>query len=175
MATHLQKKAELHSEIILLQEKVEDLKKKRKATAKHIKVSELPEGERFKALSVGTKQLLDTIKMVAYRAETAMAQTLQEKMSRSDDSRSMCRSIYATAVDLLPDHDQGLLRVRIHGLPNPSSDESLARLCIELNETETKFPGTELRLVYEQISAKRRSTITPPNPVEPGLLSSQNP
>jgi hypothetical protein len=172
---YLQKKSEVHAEIVLLQQEVETLKKERKATKKHIPASELQEGERFKALSVGTKQLLDTVKMVAYRAETAMAQSLQEKMARCDDSRSLLRAIYATEIDLLPDYDQGVLRVRLHGLANPSSDASIGRLCRELNETETEFPGTKLRLTYELVSTKCRPAPPSPNPFEGLLVSSQNP
>jgi len=39
--------------------------------------------------------------MIAYRAETAMAQVLKEKMSRNDDARSLLRAIYRTEADLL--------------------------------------------------------------------------
>jgi hypothetical protein len=172
VATHLQQKAELHQEITQLQQVLADLKKERKATEKHIPASELPEGQRFKALSVRTKQLLDTVKMVAYRAETAMAQSLQEKMSRADDSRSLLRMIYTTEIDLLPDYEQSVLLVRLHGLANPSSDASIARLCRELNETETVFPGTKLRLIYELVSQKNRPVSMPPEPFAETLVSS---
>jgi hypothetical protein len=119
---------------------------------------------------VETKQLLDTIKMVAYRAETAMVQTLLEKMSRVDDARSLVRALYANEVDLFPDQDQGTLRVLLHSLANRSSDRAVAHLCNELNETETKFPGTDLRVVFELVSP-------PDDPERPikDLLSSQNP
>ena len=90
--------------------------------------------------------------MIAYRAETAMAQTIQENMWRSDDARNLLRAIYANEVDLLPDPENRTLRVRLHSLANRSSDSAVAHLCSELNQTETIFPGTELRLVYEVVS-----------------------
>ena len=149
------RKADILQQIGLLEREVEGLKRERKETNKHIPASELPEGERFKVLSVGTKQLLDTVKMVAYRAETAMAQSLQEKMSRRDDSRSLLRSLYGSEVDVLPDYQEGILRVRVHGQANSSTDEAIGRLCKELNSTETEFPGTKLRLFYELVSGKK--------------------
>ncbi len=175
IATHLQKKGELFEEISQMEQEMLELKTERKATSKHIPASELPEGQRFKALSAGTKQLLDTIKMTAYRAETAMAQSLQEKMARFDDSRSLLRSIYATEVDMLPDYTQSVLRIRLHGMANPSSDASLARLCQELNETETDFPGTKLRLIYELVSSKSGPESTSGEPTFDNPVTSQIP
>jgi transposase-like protein len=157
----IQKRATLHEEIQGLELEIVDLKQKRKAIPRHIPVSELPEGQKLERLSVGTRQLLDTVKMIAYRAETAMAQTIQGNMSRSDDARNLLRAIYANEVDLLPEPDNLILRVRLHRLANRSSDNAAAHLCRELNETETIFPGTELRLVYEMVS---RPDATEPSP-----------
>jgi hypothetical protein len=165
-ADESKKKTDLHLEIVALQAQIDGLKADRKQTANHIEFSELPAEQRFKGLSTGTKQLLDTVKMVAYRAETAMAHILQEKMSRSDDSRSLLQAIYATEADLLPDIEHKLLRVRLHSLANRSSDDAVARLCKELNDTETIFPGTELRLFYESTPTKNR----PASPVSSDVL-----
>jgi hypothetical protein len=46
------------------------------------------------------------------------------------------------------------LTIRLHPLANTSSDEALRHLCTELNATETLFPGTELRLIYELVSSE---------------------
>jgi hypothetical protein len=43
---------------------------------------------RLDRLSRQNKRLIDTIKMIAYRAETARAQIVRQKMSRHDDARS---------------------------------------------------------------------------------------
>jgi hypothetical protein len=39
-------------------------------------------------------------------------------------------------------------------LANTSSDLAVRHLCAELNTTETLFPGTELRLIYDLVSSK---------------------
>ena len=45
--------------------------------------------------------------MIAYRAETAMANLLRETLTRSDEVRSLLRAIYSSEADLIPDHEQG--------------------------------------------------------------------
>ena len=98
------------------------------------------------------ENLIDTIKMVAYRAETAMAQMAREKMHREDDARSLLRALYSTDADLLPDANAGTLTVRVHHQANRCADEVIRHFCNELNQTETIYPGTNLRLVYELVS-----------------------
>jgi hypothetical protein len=126
----------------------------KKVAAFELKKAELPDEERFKQLTLSTqsKQLIDTIKMVAYRAETAMVQMAREVMRREDDARSLLRALYCTEADLVPDEKTGTLTVRVHHQASPSADAIIRHLCNELNQTETIFPGTSLRLVYELVS-----------------------
>lgn len=154
VGAYQKKKAGMHEEIKNLQEDVTTLKEKRKNIARHMSVSELPEDDRLSALSAESRHLIDTIKMIAYRAETAMAQLLKETMSRNDDARTLLRAIYRTEADLLPDHEKGILTIRLHHLANRNSDDAIRHLCDELNSTETIFPGTNLRLFYELVSSK---------------------
>ena len=93
--------------------------------------------------------LVDTIKMVAYRAETAMANQLRETISRPDEARSLLRMLYTSDADFLPDHKEGILTVRLHHMTNRAFDTAIRKLCEELNATETRFPGTDLRLRLE--------------------------
>ncbi|MCP5528167.1 MAG: hypothetical protein H7A47_15350 [Verrucomicrobiales bacterium] len=96
---------------------------------------------------------MDTIKLIAYRAETALVQVLREKLARQDDARSLIRQIFESAVDLLPDPQQGTLRVQIHRLSSGIHDAALEHLCAELTQTETVFPGTNLRLIYRPVGS----------------------
>jgi Transposase protein len=149
VAAFEQKKAQLQEQIEGLTKELDELKNQRKAVKHHITIAELPEEERFKQLSTQSKHLIDTIKMVAYRGETAMAQMAREKMRREDDARSLLRALYSTEADLLPDET---LTVRVHHQANRCTDEVIRHLCTELNQTETIFPGTNLRLIYELVS-----------------------
>jgi len=143
------KKASLLDEITLFQEKIDTLKLKRKETDKHTDISKLPKDEQFRKLRTQTKQLIDTIKMVAYRSETAMVNILREKMARHDDARQLIASIYKSEVDLLPDYKNKLLTIRLHYLANHCNNLAIETLCHELNETQTKFPGTDLRMIFK--------------------------
>jgi len=87
--------------------------------------------------------------MVAYRAETAMANLLREHLSHPDEARSLLQTLYRTEADLLPDVEAGTLTVRLHHLANARSDAAIRKLCEELNETETLFPRTQLRLILK--------------------------
>jgi hypothetical protein len=151
---YAQKKSDLQEIITRLRKEVDELKAQRKATRRHILYKDLPADARFDRLSTQSKHLVDTIKMIAYRAETAMAQIVRQKMSRHDDARSLLRAIYSTEIDLIPDEQAKTLTVRLHPLANTSADETLRHLCAELNATETQFPGTELRLTYELVSTQ---------------------
>ena len=147
-----QRKSELHDSITLLQVEVDGLKAQRKETPRHIAFANLPEEARFDRLSTQSKHLIDTVKMIAYRAESAMVQIVRQKMKRSDDARSLLRAIYSTEINLVPDPHAKTLTVRLHPLANPSSDLAVRHLCAELNAAETRFPGTDLRLIYELAS-----------------------
>jgi len=147
-----QKKAELHEGVNGLERLVEELKACRKQTPKHITIADLPKEERFKRLGTKSKYLIDMIKMIAYRAETAMVSIIRDSMSRSEDARSLIEAIYTTEVDLIPNEKEGILKVRLHQLANWSSGKTLEHLCNELNTTCTLFPGTNMRLIYELVS-----------------------
>jgi hypothetical protein len=148
------RKAGLREDIEHLTIEAEALKALRKATKRHVTYDELPNEARFDRLSTQSKHLIDTIKMVAYRAETAMAQIARQKMTRHDDARSLLRAVYNTEADMVPDLEAKTLTIRLHPLANTSSDQAVRHLCHQLNTTETVFPGTELRLKYELVSSQ---------------------
>lgn len=98
MEVFAQKKAALKDDVETLQAKVTQLKASRKALDRHIAIKDLPEEQRFKQLSTHSKHFVDAIKMVAYRAETAMANFLRETLTRNTVQWSM---VIASANGLL--------------------------------------------------------------------------
>lgn len=152
MAAYEREKGRLKEEIDFLQADLAKQKAQRKETPKHVRLADLPEQERFVPLSPTRKQFLDTIKMIAYRAETALAGILCETLSRTDETRALLREIFATEADLLPNEAAGTLTVRLHHLTNHASDEAARYLAEQLNATESVYPGTNLRLVYKLVS-----------------------
>jgi hypothetical protein len=143
------KKAALQEEVQALRENVLSLKAQRKDTPRHLAVKDLPQDQQFTQLSTHSKHFVDAIKMICYRAETAMANFLRESLTRPDEARTLLRALYTTEADLVPDLQSKTLTVRLHHLAQQSSDQHIALLCDELNQTETVFPRTDLRMVFE--------------------------
>ena len=114
-------KAELVEEIEQFEKELTGINDQLKTTPSHLKWDELPEGEKFQRLAPSRKQLVDTVKMIAYRAETAMASIVREKLARTDDGRSLLRDLFRSEADLLPDLEQQVycvcrsIRCRTHG------------------------------------------------------------
>ncbi len=144
-----QKQGQLQEAIEDLDRQIQQLKAQRKQTPHHIAVKDLPESDRFSRLLTERKHFIDTIKLIAYRAETSMASLLRDKLSRADDARALLRQIYDTEVDLIPDLEKKTLTVRLHHLTQAAHDEAVRYLCDQLNATDTLFPDTELKLVYQ--------------------------
>jgi len=63
------------------------------------------------------------------------------------------RRLFVTPANLRPDYTRKILTVELHRLGSPLQDAALARLCEELNATETCFPTTDLKLVYRQVGS----------------------
>ena len=146
------KKQTLLEEVESMAKNLVELKKHRKATPKHVKLSDLPQEDHFKMLGMKSKYFIDVIKLVSYRAETAMVNIARQTMRHQDEARSLLRSLYATDADILPDYEGGKLTVRLHQPANNCSANIINDICRELNATNTEFPGTKLRLVYELVS-----------------------
>jgi hypothetical protein len=147
-----QNKAQLQDEISFYQRQLDQLKQQRNNIDKHITFGNLPKQQQFSKLTEEKKHIMDTIKMIAYRAETAMANILKSKMNRTDDARALLRQIYKTEADIYPDEDSKLLIIKLHSLTNKVSNDIATFLCEKLNETETLYPGTNLRMEFKMVS-----------------------
>ena len=115
----------------------------------HIRVAELGEGEMRDALPSGERLLLDVIRMIAYRAETRMMPAVAEAQGSKRRPRRPLAELFRSEADIIPDPENGVLRVRILGTASNAGDAAIAGLLDELTRTGTVFPGTGLRMVYE--------------------------
>jgi hypothetical protein len=142
-------KGQLQQAIEERRQQIKQLKLQRKANPKHIEVKDLPAQDRFERLRSEKKHFIDTIKLIAYRAETALAELAREKIKRLDEARSLIRQLFRTEIDLFPDRLNKTLTVRLHPMSTRAHDEIVRHICQELTSTETVFPGTDLSLIYE--------------------------
>ena len=146
-----QRKAALMEEIQQLEHELEEVKQVMKETPHHLKWDNLPDEDKFKRLAPSRKRLTDTIKMIAYRAETAMAGIVREELARTDDARSLLRDMFRSEADLGPDTKQGVLRVGVHPMANDRSNRAILHLLDHLNAADFTYPGTNLQLVYNLV------------------------
>ena len=131
-----------------LHQTVAELAAQRRATPKHIAVGDLPEGQRYQVVAEPLRQLL-LLKMIAYRAETAM---LVAGLNGSDGKplpRGLVQGLLKTPAHLEPDPEVRVLRVRLLHQSTAAADRRLEPLLDALNASRTVYPGTDLRLVYE--------------------------
>jgi hypothetical protein len=139
-----------------IQEQTQALEKQiqeRGQTPRKVKLKDLPEAERFHQLCPESKHFIDTVKMIAYRAESALASEIKEGMAREDDARALLRRLFVTPANVRPDPMAKTLTVEIHRLGSPLQDAAIAHLCQQLTDTETSFPTTHLRLIYRQVGS----------------------
>lgn len=150
---YLAKKAELVNEIVELEQEADSIKQKKKQVPRKIQFSQLPENEKFDDAINQRKAFLDIIKMIAYRAETAMANMIKSNMSHPDEARKLLQQVYQSDANLWVNKTDSELCVELHRMSYWKDDKIVQKLCDELNETKTKFPGTNLTICYKLVSS----------------------
>ena len=145
----LTKKANLLEEIENYEHQLEKLKAELKDTAKHITWGQLDEKDKFLRLLPGRKRLMDTIRMIVYRAETAMVGLITGPTVDSPAARRLLQDLFVTEADILPDPENKQLNIRVHSASRPAANRVLAQLFEYLNKAEVNYPGTDMRLVYQ--------------------------
>lgn len=145
----LLKKTALLEEIEHYDHQLAEEKTRLKATPKRISWEHLEEKDQFHRLLPGRKRLMDTVRMIAYRAESAMAPLLVSSTVDFAAARTLLQNLFVTEADILPDSENKILLVRVHSASRPVANRSLEQLLVKLNEAQVEYPGTDLRLVYE--------------------------
>jgi hypothetical protein len=151
-----QSKSEFVEAIEQLEHELEEVKQQRKGTPHHLEWDELPAEDHFERLAPSRKRLMDTVKLIAYRAETALTGIVREALAREDDARSLVRDLFRSEADLSPDTKAGVLTVGVHPMANPRSNRAIEHLLGELNAAELTYPGTTLKLVYTLVGVPSR-------------------
>ncbi|MGB3564214.1 MAG: putative transposase [Thermoanaerobaculia bacterium] len=146
------RKAELLEQIEHYEEELKQVKQELSDTEHHIRWDELPEQNRFQRLGPTRRHLIDTVRMIAYRAETAMVPLLTDQHTDSPAARTILQALFRTAADIIPEPDQKRLRVLVHPASRPATDRRLLKLCDQLNEMDMVYPGTDLTLTYELVT-----------------------
>ena len=78
-----------------------------------------------------------------------MMPAVAEAQGRKQRPRRPLAELFQSDADIIPEPENGVLRVRILGTASDAGDAAVAGLLDELSQTRTVFPGTNLRMVYE--------------------------
>ena len=108
----------------------------------------LPEDQRPTQLAPLNKMLADAVKMIAYRAETALVALLQPHLKKEDAARALIRELLVSSADIKPDDDAKTLTVRIHRMASPAHDKAIAALLHDLTSLEFRHPETDAKMIY---------------------------
>ncbi len=107
-------------------------------------------------LETERKLLTHAIRMSAYNTESALARLLRPHYSRGhDQARALLREAFTLTGGLEIVGDT--LHVRLDPASAPSRSKALAALCVELTDTRTRYPGTDLTLAYSVKGHPRRA------------------
>jgi len=145
----IQKKSNLLEEIQQFENQLSTLKIEIKDTPKHISWENLDKNEKFHRLRPERKKLLDTIRLIAYRAETAMVPLLKSPTVDSAEARKLLQNLFVTDADIIPDSKNKTLSVIVHNASTPKANTSIKKLFEQLNKAETIYPGTDLNIQYQ--------------------------
>jgi hypothetical protein len=154
MKKYLRQKAETLQNVELYQSEWEAIKQKKKEIPKRIDVKETEQGKGILTVINDQKQLMDTIKMIGYWAESALVNQIRLLLKNPEEARSLIRSIYQSNADLIVDKQNNRLCVRLHHSNLASVDNIIKEFFDILNKTETIFPGSNLKLFYNLVSDK---------------------
>lgn len=148
---HIGKSSNLFNEIENYELQITDLLQSRCDTPYKIKLADMPHHVRHEKLKQESKKFKNAIIMLAYRAETALYNTLHRIFKDSaKQGRALLREIFKSDADLqIVEND---LIVTIHSLSTPRYNQALIKLCEIMNETQTAYPLTKYRLIYKSVA-----------------------
>lgn len=145
----VQKKSDLLEEIQHFENELNAIKAEIKQTDHRIPWEDLKKDDNFQQLVPARKHLLDTVKMISYRAETALAGMLLGPTIDTPAARQLLQDLFISEADIFPDTKHKKLRIKVHAGSRPAVNKSLSDLFEKLNEAKIIYPGTDMQLVYE--------------------------
>ena len=137
------------------QREVAEAKAARDELPPRITIGEFTDDERTVRLPARRKRLSDGLKMLAYQVESDLVRAIAPHYARvTDEGRTLIAAALQSAGDLEVTATE--LRVTLNPQSSPHRTRAIAELCKQLDQTETCFPGTDLRIRY----AIRGPTVT---------------
>ncbi len=145
--------SDLIEKINAYNEEIAVLIKQRSNKPSRISLAEMPIEHRYNKLKQESKKFKNAIVMLAYRAETALYNILKEFFKGAENNgRMLLKEIFSSDGDMIPDYKNNTLTIVLHSMSTPRSNEAVAKLCEFLNETETIYPYSNLKMIFKSIA-----------------------
>jgi len=131
-----------------------ELTQARKSLQPKIKLAQMPDEKRYNKLKTESKILMNVVKMICYRAESSVASLLSPYLANADkEKRMLVKQIIQSNADVIPDYQKQTLTVKLYSLSAKRYNLAVEKTTQLLNESETVFPGTSLKLIFKTSSA----------------------
>jgi hypothetical protein len=140
-------KEKFRTEIAQAKARLKKLHAQHHVLPRRVSVAEAQKGQEVVKLSTERKHLTNVLKMVAYHMESDLLELIRPHYKRvEEEGRTFIQAALQGAADLEPTEDQ--LRITLAPLSSPHRSRVLEALCQALNQTHTRFPGTQLEIHY---------------------------
>ena len=147
---YLRKQIKIREELEMLKEQEKNLLEKRSLVPSQMKIEDMPDHIKYDKLNIESKRFQNIIKMICFRAETSCANLLSTDFRKSiNEKRTLVKSIINSHADIIPDYQNNQLKINIYSQANPRMNLAIENAVQLLNETKTKYPGTDLVLYYK--------------------------
>jgi hypothetical protein len=147
---NIEKQLYVQKQIELIEDEEQKIIEQRKLHPYKINIGQMPENQRYNKLKTESKHLQNIIKIICYRAETALANLIAPYYKKhTNQIRALIKSAIFAKADILPNYQNNTLIVRLHTLSNPRDNLAITKICKTLNEFEAIFPNTNLKLIFK--------------------------
>lgn len=137
----------IHREIKQAANRIAKLAARRNSLPKQIPLAESKQEQEIIKLSTERKHLTNVLKMVAYQVESDLVERLRPHYARADDEgRTLIQAALQSAAATEPGKDE--LRITLAPLSSEHRSKAIGALCRDLNQSNTVFPGTNLRMYF---------------------------
>jgi hypothetical protein len=158
--------SKLGKQLLAARARVAQLDEKRRSVVKRIEIRDLSKPTVVR-LATERKHLTDIVKMVAYQAESDLMAMLQPHYARADqEGRTLLHEIFAAPGDIrIADRE---IQITLAPLSSPHRTVAAKALCETLDQSDTTFPGTHLRMRLAVHPPPRIGMAFPGPRMEPG-------
>ena len=144
------KQAKIIAELEALKQEDDNLKAERQKHPYKIALKDMPNHKRYNELVQERNQFINILKMICYRAETSLISLIPSSFKKlENEKRAFIKSIVKRKADILPDYVNNTLTIKLYTMSTPRENRAIEEICNLLTDTQTVFPGTNMRLIYK--------------------------